>query len=166
MDVVSRIRLVAFQLVLLAVVPGLAWSQSACDLNQDGVVNVVDVQWATNMYLGLIPCTAAINGPGVCNATVVQRVITAATGGTCVVDHYVSLTWTASTTPNVTYNVYRRVQPTDSYVKVNSAKITGTAYTDVGVTGGQTYYYAATAVDSSNNESGYSVPVQVTVPSP
>lgn len=75
------------------------------------------------------------------------------------------LTWAASTTPNVTYNVYRSATQTGSYAKVNSAKMTGTAYTDVGVTGGQTYYYAATAVDSSNNESGYSVPVQVIVPS-
>lgn len=163
MDVVSRIRLVAFQLVLLAVVPGLAWSQSACDLNQDGVVNVVDVQWATNMYLGALPCTAAINGPGVCNNVVVQRVITAATGGACVVDHYVSLTWTASTTPNVTYNVYRRILPTDSWAKVNSAPITGTAYNDVPVQSGQSYYYAATAV-SGSQESAYSTPIQVTVP--
>jgi hypothetical protein len=150
---------------LLAVAPGLAWSQNACDLNQDGVVNVVDVQLATNMYLGLIPCTATIDGPGVCNAIVVQRVITAATGGTCVVNHYVSLTWTASTTANATYNVYRSATPTGSYAKVNSALIAGTTYTDTTVQAGQTYYYAATAV-VSNNESGYSNQVQVTVPSP
>ena len=164
MDVVSRIRLVAFQLALLAVVPGLAWSQSACDLNQDGAVNVVDVQWATNMYLRTIPCTAAINGPGVCNPTVVDRVITAATGGSCVVDHYVSLAWTASTTPNVTYNVYRRIRTTDSWAKVNSAPISGTAYNDVPVQSGQSYYYAATAVNGSNQESGYSTAIQVAVP--
>jgi hypothetical protein len=162
-DVVSRIRLVVFQLALLAVVPGLAWSQSACDLNQDGVVNVVDVQLGTNMYLGIVPCTAAINGPGVCNTTVRDRVIAAATGGTCVVDHYVSLTWTASTTPNVTYNVYRRILPTDPWTKVNSAPITGTAYNDVPVQSGQSYYYAATAV-SGSQESAYSTAIQVAVP--
>lgn len=58
---------------------------SPCDLNADKVTNVIDVQLAVNMTLGLINCTAQINGSNVCNATTVQRVVTAALGGSCVV---------------------------------------------------------------------------------
>ncbi len=57
---------------------------SACDLNFDGVVSVLDVQLAVNMSLGTTPCTANINGPGVCAVTTIQRVVNAALGGPCV----------------------------------------------------------------------------------
>lgn len=57
---------------------------SPCDLNNDGVTSVLDVQLAVNMSLGTIPCTANINGFGVCQVTTVQRVINAALGGACV----------------------------------------------------------------------------------
>jgi hypothetical protein len=60
--------------------PGL----SACDLNSDGVISVLDVQLAVNMSLGTTPCTANINGPGVCAVTTIQRVVNAALGGPCV----------------------------------------------------------------------------------
>src|ERR1043165_7436666 len=73
---------------------------SACDLNQDGVVNVVDVQLVTIMYLGLLPCTANIAGAGICSTPVVQQVTNAAVGGACVTtsSHSVTLNWTPSTT--------------------------------------------------------------------
>jgi hypothetical protein len=167
---VTRFRLLVVELGLLAVLSPFARAQNACDLNQDGGTNIVDAQWATNMLFGLMPCTAAINGVGVCNVVVVQRVIVAATGGTCVVDgagvpHDATLSWTASASPNVSgYNVYRRSNPTGSYAKVNSALITGVTYTDTTVQSGQTYYYVATAVNSSNVESGYSNEVQANIP--
>jgi len=36
------------------------------------------------MSLGMIPCTAKINGAGVCAVTTVQRVVNASLGGACV----------------------------------------------------------------------------------
>ena len=57
---------------------------SACDLNFDGVISVLDAQLAVEMNLGTTPCTANINGPGVCAVTTIQRVINAALGGACV----------------------------------------------------------------------------------
>ena len=57
---------------------------SACDLNFDGVTSVLDAQLAVEMNLGTTPCTANINGPGVCAVTTIQRVINAALGGACV----------------------------------------------------------------------------------
>ena len=99
--------------IAIAVFVPSTWAVSACDLNQDGSVNVVDVQLATNMTLGLTPCTADVYGSDVCNVIVIQRVTNAALGGTCVtgtsaVSHSVTLSWLASSTTGVTgYNVYR-----------------------------------------------------------
>jgi len=60
---------------------------NACDLNFDGVVNVLDVNRAVNMTLGLSPCTANINGPAACSVVTVQRVVNASLPrGACVVD--------------------------------------------------------------------------------
>ncbi len=142
---------------------------NACDLNQDGAVNLLDVQLAVNMTLGLAPCTANVAGTNVCNIVVVQRVTNAAIGGPCVtgVPHSVALTWTASTSANVVgYNVYRGAASAGPFTKVTSLPVAGTGYTDYGVQAGQTYYYVATAVDSAGNESVYSNPAQAVIPTP
>lgn len=83
--------------------------------------------------------------------------------GTGVQTQYtVNLSWTAST--QVTgYNVYRGTAP-GSYVKINSALDPNITYIDSSVVAGTTYYYAATAVNSSGQESGYSTPVTVAIP--
>jgi hypothetical protein len=54
-----------------------------CDIDADGVVNIVDVQGAANQVLGMTPCTADLNGDGKCDVIDMQRVITAALGGSC-----------------------------------------------------------------------------------
>ena len=81
---ISRVRSLVFQFGLLTAVAGLVSAQSPCDLNKNGTVDIVDVQLGTNMYLGLATCTANIAGAGVCSNLVVQQVINAALGGTCV----------------------------------------------------------------------------------
>jgi hypothetical protein len=59
---------------------------SKCDLNQDGVVNVLDVQLATDQAIGATTCgTADLEGNGQCTAIDVNRVGAAALGGPCVV---------------------------------------------------------------------------------
>ena len=57
---------------------------SACDLNHDGVTNVVDVQGMVNQAIGVAACTADLNRDGLCNVIDVQRVVNAAQGGPCV----------------------------------------------------------------------------------
>ena len=57
-----------------------AASFSACDLNRDGAVNVVDVQLAVNMALAPANCAAPY---GQCNLPFVQAVLTNAIGGSC-----------------------------------------------------------------------------------
>jgi hypothetical protein len=55
-----------------------------CDLNADGVVNSLDIQVAVGQATGMVPCsTADLMQTGQCNVVDVQRVITAASGGTC-----------------------------------------------------------------------------------
>jgi fibronectin type 3 domain-containing protein len=68
----------------------------------------------------------------------------------------------------VTYNVYRATAATGPFTTpLNSSPITGTTYTDTTVQAAQTYYYVATAVAESGEESvDSSPPVQATIPSP
>ncbi len=148
---------------------GGAGGQNPCDLNDDGVVNDLDVQLAVSMTLGLTSCTANVDGLDVCDVIVVQRVVDAAMGGQCVVGnpHSVTLNWTASTSSNVAgYNVYRGTVSGGPYAKLNTSLVPGTSYMDGTVQAGQTYYYVATAVDTSGNESTYSNEAQAVVPYP
>lgn len=80
------------------------------------------------------------------------------------VPHQVSLSWSASPSTVVGYNVYRSMQAGTGYVRINPALETVTVYTDGNVSSGQTYFYAVTAVDSNGVESGYSNVAQTTVP--
>jgi len=141
---------------------------NACDLATPfGTVDGSDVQAAINMSLGVSPCTANVAGPNACNVVVVQRVIDAALSGTCTTTtsmHQVSLAWTASTTQNVTYNVYRSVT-SGSYSTPLATLIGGTSYTDNSVTSGQTYYYVITAV-SGGMESNHSNETTAVIPIP
>jgi hypothetical protein len=142
---------------------------NACDLNLDGRVDSNDVQLAINMSLGLAPCTANIAGATVCNVVVVQRVVNASMGSTCLTGsglHSVSLTWAASAAANVTgYNVYRATSAAGPYTLVSSVGL-ATSYTDNTVQSGTVYYYVVAAVDAQSNISPYSNQVQAVIPSP
>lgn len=150
--------------------PACSYGQavSACDLNADGVVDLMDVQAATNMGLGLAPCTANVIGTSVCNIVVVQRIINVVLGGACLTggNHAATLTWTASTSQVVGYNIYRSDTSNGSYTKLNNALVSATTFSDFLVQPGQTYFYVTTAVDAAGNESGYSNQATATIPSP
>jgi hypothetical protein len=84
--------------------------------------------------------------------------------------HSVNLSWSTSTSSNVSgYNIYRAAYASacGSFSKINSSLNTGTLYTDSAVVDSATYCYATTAVNTSNEESGYSnVVSNVQVPAP
>ena len=90
--------------------------------------------------------------------------------GTPAPPHTVNLSWNASTSSDVSgYNIYRAVYTTScgSYGKINSALITSTLYSDSSVVDGTSYCYASTAVNTSNEESGYSnIVSNVQIPAP
>ena len=87
--------------------------------------------------------------------------------GTPPPQHSVNLSWTASNSQGVTgYNIYRSSTSGGPYTKINSVLNASTLYTDTTVVDGQTYYYVTTAVNSSNEESGYSNQTQAIIPPP
>jgi hypothetical protein len=143
---------------------------NACDLNSDGVVNSADVQLAVNMTIGITsPCTANIAGSAVCNAIVVQRVVNASMGQSCLVStglHVVSLTWTASTSSGITgYQVSRGTASTGPFTLLATVGGTTLSYMDTTVVSGQTYYYVVAAVAGSS-VSANTTPVPAAVPTP
>jgi hypothetical protein len=78
--------------------------------------------------------------------------------------HSVNLSWKASTSPVVGYNVYRR--GASGVVKLNLEPITGTSYVDRTVQLGQTYFYVTKAVSPRGTESAPSNEVRADIPSP
>jgi Abnormal spindle-like microcephaly-assoc'd, ASPM-SPD-2-Hydin len=69
----------------------------------------------------------------------------------------VNLFWDASNDV-VGYNVYRSLRADGNYHRINPSLDPTTAYTDSTVTSGHTYYYEATSVNSSGQESARSTP--------
>ena len=83
-----------------------------------------------------------------------------------VAPHVVSLNWSASTSPNVSYyKVYRGTVNGGPYTRL-ATNVSVTSYTDSSVQSGTTYYYVTTAVDSSGVESGYSDIAPAAIPMP
>jgi Abnormal spindle-like microcephaly-assoc'd, ASPM-SPD-2-Hydin len=78
--------------------------------------------------------------------------------------HAVVLNWDADASGTTGYNCYLSMVPGGPYQKVNSSPVTGTIYTESNVQSGSTYYYVVTAVNASNQESGYSSEVSAIVP--
>jgi hypothetical protein len=129
------------------------WPQTTtCDLNNDGVVNVVDVQLITNLEIGatgFTSCTANIGGVLGCTDSARQVVIKAALGQGC---HFISLNWAASPSAGVTgYNIYRGTSPgAESSTPLNAGgPVSGTAFTDTTTVSGTTYYYVIKATNGS-----------------
>ncbi|HSX30595.1 MAG TPA: fibronectin type III domain-containing protein [Candidatus Saccharimonadales bacterium] len=72
--------------------------------------------------------------------------------------HQINLSWTAST-DNVSvtgYNIYRN--------NIWQATVTGTSYSDMGLTDATTYSYTVSALDAASNESAKTPVVNVTTP--
>ncbi|HEV2245594.1 MAG TPA: Ig and FN3 domain-containing protein [Terriglobia bacterium] len=93
------------------------------------------------------PITIALTGTGVAQA------------------HSVNLSWTASTSSVIGYNVYSSRVSGGPYVKLNSTPMATTSYTDATVQSGQTYYYVTTAVASGGGtESGFSAEASAVIP--
>ena len=67
--------------------------------------------------------------------------------------HSVALSWNASPSSVVGYNIYRGTQNGGPYSKLNLSPEPGLAYTDSTVLNGTTYYYVAKSVDANNVES-------------
>lgn len=77
----------------------------------------------------------------------------------------VTLTWIASTSEVIGYYVYRGLNSTGPFSKLNPASPdAATSFKDSTVSNSTTYYYYVTSVDSSDVESGPSNQVSINVP--
>ncbi len=93
------------------------------------------------------PVVIALSGTGVAPAT-----------------YSVSLNWTASASTVTGYNVYSSTISGGPYAKLTASPVTATDYADNSVQHGNTYYYVVTAVNSQNQESGYSGQTSAVIP--
>ena len=84
---------------------------------------------------------------------------------TVAVPHSVSLRWSPSISSGVSYSMYRGNSTGGPYTLLKGS-VSSTSYVDLGVLAGRTYYYVATAVDSSGRESVPSGEVQAVIPTP
>lgn len=90
------------------------------------------------------------------DATNSPNTVTLSGSGTQQSTHSVALSWNASTSQVIGYNVYRGTVSGGPYTRLNPSVDANTVYTDSSVQSGQTYYYVTTALDSQNVESAYS----------
>jgi fibronectin type 3 domain-containing protein len=109
---------------------------------------------------GTISGTATVSS----NASNSPQTIALAGTGSAPVSNSVALSWTAGSSSAVAFNVYRGSQSGGPYTRLNPNSVSVMQYTDSSVSSGQTYYYVATELDSSGNESAYSGEWNCTVP--
>lgn len=76
----------------------------------------------------------------------------------------VALSWNASASSVIGYNLYRGTASGGPYAKLNSSPLSATNYTDSNTASGTTYYYVSTSVNAENQESEYSNQASVTIP--
>jgi hypothetical protein len=108
--------------------------------------------------------TGAASGTVVLQSNASNSSASQSVSGTGATAQYsVTLSWNPSTSSVSGYNVYRGTS-VGAYSKLNPTLDSATSYTDNSVVSGTTYYYAATAVSSNGQESGYSSPLKVSVP--
>jgi len=81
--------------------------------------------------------------------------------------HSVALSWTASTSSNVKYNIYRALYTNacGSFSKINDSEVPETSYTDSNVINAESYCYGVKAAASNGQESDYSnIVINVRIP--
>jgi hypothetical protein len=82
--------------------------------------------------------------------------------------HQIVLTWTASTTTGVNYNVYRGTLTGGPYTKLTVSPTAALTYADTSGTGGTKYFYVVTAICTAScptgitGESGFSAEASAT----
>jgi hypothetical protein len=144
-----------------------ASSKSATSLIVLGVFTLVvawiSFQLSTHRHTGILRALAQAKhrlSEMPADPNVQQRSASASAGP----QHSVSLSWKASPSAVVGYNVYRR--GTAGAVKLNPEPVTSTSYVDRTVQPGATYFYVTKAVNARGTESTPSNEVRADIPTP
>lgn len=98
------------------------------------------------------------------NASNSPTTVSVAGTGVQLLSHSATLSWTASTSSVVGYNVYSGTVSGGPYAKITTSPVAGVTYADTGVQSGKTYYYVVTAVNTSTVESVYSNQAAAIIP--
>jgi hypothetical protein len=98
------------------------------------------------------------------NATNSPATVSLSGSGVQLVTHSTNLSWTASTSSVVGYNVYSGSVSGGPYSKLTSSPVAVLTYKDSTVQSGKTYYYVVTSVNSSGGESTYSNQATASIP--
>jgi hypothetical protein len=133
--------------------PAVAWSASGGGISSSGLYTAPSAAGSFT-----ITATSVADTTKAASASV--------TVGAPAAQHTVTLTWTASTSSVVGYNVYRGTVSGGPYTKVNSVLEAASNYVDNTVQSGAQYFYVVTAEDASAAESVFSSQVSVAVPTP
>lgn len=127
--------------------------------------------WFRPAAAGLVTGTLTISSPALANPVqlaISGTGVTTSGGGTPSTtgstSRTVTLAWNASTSSVSGYRVYRAGTLGGPYTRITSQTVTGLTYGDSSVSGGSTYYYVVTAINSQEIESGYSNEASVSVP--
>lgn len=121
---------------------------------------------STSFTVAFAPtATGSVSGSVTVTSNATNSPTTITLSGTGAAASYtVTLNWTPSSSSYSGFNVYRSTVSGGPYTKIDTSLIPAPTYTDSNVTAGQTYYYVATEVDTSGNESAYSTPTSATIP--
>ena len=98
------------------------------------------------------------------NTTSGAKLISVSGTGTAPATHAVTLTWSASSSVVVGYNVYVSTVSGTGYSKLTASPVSVLNYVDGGLTVAQTRYYVVTSVNSAGTESAFSSEVSANVP--
>lgn len=149
-------------------ISGMTVSGSSYSLASGGGSVTLSPNQSTSASVQFAPTTTGTANGSVTiasNATSSATAVSLSGSGVApTVSHTIALNWAPSSSTVSGYNLYRSSVSGGSYSKVNASLIGGFNYSDGTVQSGQTYYYVATAVDSSGNESAYSNEVTAIVP--
>ncbi|PHR65303.1 MAG: hypothetical protein COA51_05580 [Idiomarina sp.] len=97
-------------------------------------------------------CDGSSGGGGDTTAPTAPSYVSASAGS-----GLIAVAWNQNTESDLAgYHVYRSTIAGSGYSRLTSALVTSAAYDDYSVSGGTTYYYVVTAVDTSGNESVFS----------
>lgn len=130
------------------------------------------VTWSLGTPVGTISSTGLYAAPANIGAT--QTITITATSAadvtkmasvTITLAPEIGLNWAASLSSGIAgYNVYRSTTTGGPYARINPALVAVTNFNDPAVQKGTYYYYVATSVTASGQESPYSTEVQVLEP--
>ncbi len=130
------------------------------------------IRWAVTEGTGTITSSGLFTAPQAVETDLVtatsQADTTKSASATITVaaPHSVSLSWSPSSSSGISYYKLYRGNASGGPYSLLTSGLSSTTYTDSNVQSGSSYYYVTTAVNTSDQESGYSSEAKAVIPMP